>query len=591
MSKEEKPLYTSATQYDTFELCPRKWFFLKILRLPEMKKFATTFGTVLHQVAERYFLADDYGRDRKTGEEVDLYPEGWLVALGFDGKPEGEIKPHEGEVIKDMVARAIEQGYWKREPGREVEKKFRKHILDGQVIICGMVDVWYPGRILDHKTTKNAKYAKSGGPNGSLIKALPMLLYFACTQDVTEGMIEHVTFSKDVNDPFIKNPKADLYDTHINDLWTRVIDLSREMLELRKQTDWEQVPGPQHGTDACKAFGGCPFQAICQKRQSVERYKANFDSAYKPQLLEKPAQKKDGSMNLKKLMKNKNKAAAPAAEKAEEAPAAVAEQQPTPWADPECSACGGSGLNSKGAPCRICDANAVNNITSADCELVDGVWTKVKETPVQEEANFEKPDFDGDEEGQAEEQAEDKTPAEEPAKASKPTSAAKKLGTKKRIRRTKAQIAAGVSKEEAAAMAEKGEQPEAKSASVSETAKEEEPNEVPTVTPGAPVTRYPRVLIGCASTGGKSTIEAGSVLWSTYQDMMDMEEETGNAIDWALSKDVWQRRDALKTSKVVERVLESYKGWDIIFDKNATGDLQALQEALIPHASEVIRGL
>ena len=151
-----KPLYTSATQYDTFELCPRKWFFLKVLRLPEMKKFATTFGTVLHQVAERYFLADDYGRDPETGELVDLYPPGWLVALGFDGKPEGEIKPHEGEVIKDMVARAIEQGYWKREPGREVEKKFRKHILDGKVVICGMVDVWYPGRILDHKTTKNA---------------------------------------------------------------------------------------------------------------------------------------------------------------------------------------------------------------------------------------------------------------------------------------------------------------------------------------------------------------------------------------------------------------------------------------------------
>ena len=55
-------LRISPSQLETFELCPRKWWFLKKLRLPTRQQKGASFGTVLHGVIERYLTADKTGR-------------------------------------------------------------------------------------------------------------------------------------------------------------------------------------------------------------------------------------------------------------------------------------------------------------------------------------------------------------------------------------------------------------------------------------------------------------------------------------------------------------------------------------------------
>ena len=146
-----KPLKTSASQYETFQMCPRKWWFAKVLRLKEPQTRAQTFGTVLHNVGERFFKADDQGYDRGTKQPVDLFPEDWLTAWSrypdkVTGLPvlEGVASSAEGEMIKTLTARALDNGTWARLPGRTVEELFTKPLgkIEGvEVTVTGLADV------------------------------------------------------------------------------------------------------------------------------------------------------------------------------------------------------------------------------------------------------------------------------------------------------------------------------------------------------------------------------------------------------------------------------------------------------------------
>ena len=79
--RQSKKLTVSASQIDTFRLCPRKWWLGKIRKLPgNAGAQHFIFGTILAEVCERYLLADDLGYD-KSGVPVDLYPPGWTSAI------------------------------------------------------------------------------------------------------------------------------------------------------------------------------------------------------------------------------------------------------------------------------------------------------------------------------------------------------------------------------------------------------------------------------------------------------------------------------------------------------------------------------
>jgi hypothetical protein len=360
--------------------------------MPSISRGDLDFGTVIHAVCERYLLADDTGRD-SDGEPVELYPDGWGSVTDKKGKR--TISPVSADLIKRLVAKAIEEGILERRPEREVEKWFERELIPG-VTMVGKIDMVLPGEIQDHKSTKAMKWAKSekrDSPN-YLGKSLQMLDYaheaLVVDPNLEVVRLRHNVFCKDPERPIVRKVDVTVTRAEVMANWQRLMKLAWEMQVLDHQElsadQWEEVPGPSE-PDACEAFGGCPFLRICTKVDTPEQYRKRTDKQIKNK---KPLQKaftwddtwgkiettfapRSDSMNIFDKSKARQKAkkagkVGPAPEtKPIDGSVAVIDEDiaveltmgnAPPWAQPNCPACKGKGFNKKGSPCRICDATS-----------------------------------------------------------------------------------------------------------------------------------------------------------------------------------------------------------------------------------------
>jgi hypothetical protein len=373
----------SASQLRTHLSCKRKWYHEKVMKLPVRKSGAQTFGTVLHAVCERYLLADDRGYD-ENGEPVDLYPPGWEYSLDWNGEPDGVLTPEEQATVRTLVAKGIEEGVLERQKGRSIEHRFEIEVIPG-VTLLGFIDVLNPHRIEDHKTTSNMRYAES---KNSLGKNLQMLVYayYAITQ--MEEMpktfwLRHNIYCKQANNLRVRKVEVEVDTADVIAHWNDVVvPAAKEMLRLKTEgieNPLEDLPNPP--VDTCNAYGGCPFLRICDGKESYEQYAKRLDEAEKfvsnLTVGGKPLSS-DGSGDnsvsaLKKRLESKKRVPreAPKDSTADRPSCPDPTQQDgkpdldplrdesaPPWAWSQCSVCGGTGFNSKGLPCRICDLNA-----------------------------------------------------------------------------------------------------------------------------------------------------------------------------------------------------------------------------------------
>lgn len=418
---------------ETFdELCNRKWWFTQGPNpLPEMPRDYFDFGTTLHGIIERYMLADELGRDPKTGEEVNLYPDGW----------DSLVNGTAAALIKELFTLAVEQGVIVRYP---TNKKPEEYIETGmerflyekdgiKIYILGTIDFMHPEGITDWKSTKNFKYAKSVGA----LKKNPQLLIYAMEflqrkaeegEELPETVeLIHGVFSKDPANKKVKKTVARVTKEHVFSYWQSLLDTTiPAMLEVFKIKTWEQVPGPSDVSKACNAYGGCSFRGICGRRETVASYTRRVTTAIK-QAEELKLRKTNNGTQMTLLESLQNKGAKPQAASqaaparqvppaatgmrsvnpvppsmpkgspmaaapkgkpispaapppAASAPAPAVERRlptkaaqiaaqsipkakeleapPTvspPWALGACKACKGSGFNTLGNPCRICD--------------------------------------------------------------------------------------------------------------------------------------------------------------------------------------------------------------------------------------------
>lgn len=424
--RKRRYFVTSATQHETFgQLCKRKWWLKNVRKLPEIVRAHQVFGTVLHQVAERYVSADDLGRDA-NGNPVDLFPPGWEVAKGKFGQPsEGSCNPVEQQLIRKLVAKAIEEGILERLPGRLVEDSFRITVIESEgdgshVQLSGFIDLYYvdPPMVIDHKTVKTMKYAKS---ENALKKDTQMLTYAKRVleqrrslglPDPPSILLQHNAYCKDPNNPVIRRTRAEVTVQQVEDAWVERQAEALEMDLLRDRINsWSEIPDPINKISACQAYGGCSYQPICQGRESEKGYEQRLASGVAIGYTVKTEDEESGA-NVASDQSNKEisvmgnsfleslrarKAAVgapaaapiaaaapaqaptqapaqapaqqPAAQPAAQAPAAVQAPAPAPvsavkpegdvppWAVPTCAACGKSahpGFNSSANPCRIC---------------------------------------------------------------------------------------------------------------------------------------------------------------------------------------------------------------------------------------------
>jgi PD-(D/E)XK nuclease superfamily len=418
----------SASQLKTAQLCRRKRYLERVAKLPTPKSRGAVFGTILHGCLERFLEADHLGRDKRTKQPVDLFPEGWdsVVTLEIPSEKDGnkpkteevfacDVEPDqirwavrsdeasawESATIKKLVARAIEDGVVERRAGGRVERSFLVSYPNLGASLTGFIDYCddRSADIDDHKTTKNARYLLS---KEKLKFDLQMNLYSAVRlQEIAEtgsALPELVALT---HNGFIRGTSPDeelrgvkpqpsavrkttvrLPATEVVDYWNQtIVPLIRQVVEDAQLTDPFAIPDPDAG--ACSAYGGCPFLGICTKKETTKEYAARVASFQDQATLIQQQNNPGETMSLKeKLAALRGGKVAPvasptpavqeappqpAASVATPPPTAVA-QTPTPWAMRECSACKGTGVSSAGTPCAVC---AMKNKTEFGKYLIE----------------------------------------------------------------------------------------------------------------------------------------------------------------------------------------------------------------------------
>lgn len=386
-----RQLWIGPSALEDHQLCARKWFFKKRLKLPEIEREATAVGSVVHALLKRWLSADEHGM--LGGEPLDLYAEGWDVTEDKQGN-DVKLNSADADLVRRLVDKAIKEGVVERLPNRIIEANMKRPFNAGtreeplDVMLVGRIDVQLPEAIHDHKTTKNTRYilSKKKMPNDLALNfyAGEVLFDRLSRQEPLPKTItlRHNNFVKDRKDPRIRVNEVEVSPDHVQEQWsTNIVPEIQKVSKTAQAKKWNEIPDPAEGTDACNAFGGCPFISICTGRESCEQYTSRINSLNEGEPEQtKGAQEPMSTEAFKKRLEAAKAgttpppAAAPPAEAPTAAPAAQPEATPTPantqkapWATADCKACAGTGINSKGNPCRICDSiqKKNNGITSS----------------------------------------------------------------------------------------------------------------------------------------------------------------------------------------------------------------------------------
>ena len=618
--RERKELRTSATQHETFDLCKRKWWLNKIRRLSDGgSTHAQALGTVLHSVCERYLLADDLGRDRETGEPVDLYPEGWEEAINRYGKSDGRVTPAEAALIKRLVAKAIEEGVLERRPNRSIEHAFRQSILKTDngtnVQIEGLIDVLYPDTIEDHKTSKSTRWLKS---KEQLKKNTQVLIYakVALEELKRKGApippnitVRHNGFIKDPDKPLVRKTEVSIPVAKIDQFWKEHVEENAKKMEFWRQNAevWSDLPDPKD-KGACQAYGGCPYRPICSGRENEEQYEARLDRQGKSARMtpvtvnrSTPKTSKGASvMDLKAELAAKKKAqaaaggdAAPASvnppkeENTPKAAASAAAQEPAsapvselgttsdgtqlvlpPWVDPDnrVSTNGGIGFNANGAPCKMSDLRAKKaGLPTSDMFEIEAdgegnaLWIGKEGTPAEGMEGVSPLSLDAAP-VKAEEKVETAPEPSEPETPEEPAQEPEDGDGDSKI----------TSPAKAAASAENGK------------------------AGGRPKKSFTLVLNGVAQTAKNEKKGSGrhvydiNALFAEYAPMLVKEGSDDTFFDL----NAFDRRDAL--TKTIAPLIADHVGTDIIQVPscgNGASDIKAIVDGLLPLAGVVVRGV
>lgn len=301
-------LTISASQIDDFTDCNRRWWFKRVLRLPEVQKNYFTFGTVLHGCIERWMAGTENGRvpdpvpevltGQQPGQSVQVFPAGWETIEEKGQKV--SVTPNEANLIRKLFKEAVERGIIARNPGATVEREIRLPVLD-DVALLGYVDIHVAAdipEIHDHKSfgESSLRYLKQPGPSDEGGQPIPieepyakgdgtspnavghnqqMLTYATATSmiDGYEGpvLVRHNQYPKFLDPKGVRKVEALVSSKRQRAHWAFIQDTAKRMVLVSRIKKWTDAPGPE-SLDACSRYGGCPFREICGKRETPEVY-------------------------------------------------------------------------------------------------------------------------------------------------------------------------------------------------------------------------------------------------------------------------------------------------------------------------------
>lgn len=238
-----KPLRISVSAADTFEDCPRKWFYSYYLRLDRAPSQSLIVGNAVHDKAEKYLKGE------LSPEDCD---DRWWRTL----EPGLEFLPDD---------HSLEQGM----PGWTVENWLKG--MCGPLAFSGKVDFWkyQDGQLTvsDWKTTGDPswRWAKTPSKLAALRQPLVYSSYLAqdylAGQDITRLEFQHIYLSTK------GEPKA--MDVWAHDVpWSAVTDARGALEEMASEMAFLAEGSPEAeditpNMKACRKFGGCEWADRC----------------------------------------------------------------------------------------------------------------------------------------------------------------------------------------------------------------------------------------------------------------------------------------------------------------------------------------
>jgi len=238
-----KPLRISVSAADTFEDCPRKWFYSYYLRLDRPPSQSLIVGNAVHDKAEKYLKGE------LSPEDCD---DRWWRTL----EPGLEFLPDDHSLGQGM-------------PGWTVENWLKG--MCGPLAFSGKVDFWkyQDGQLTvsDWKTTGDPswRWAKTPSKLAALRQPLVYSSYLAqdylAGQDITRLEFQHIYLSTK------GEPKA--MDVWAHDVsWSAVTDARGALEEMASEMAFLAEGSPEAeditpNMKACRKFGGCEWADRC----------------------------------------------------------------------------------------------------------------------------------------------------------------------------------------------------------------------------------------------------------------------------------------------------------------------------------------
>jgi hypothetical protein len=273
-----RKLRISPSSYKTFRSCRRKWYYQKVLGVPEgAGKKHLVLGSAVHLLLELY-LRDGVSPDQWNADH--LREELWAEAY-TPGQAERQQQTF--DELVEQVIRIARSGVDLLRPARKAIKEGKGAVelrLAGQ---CGPLpylsfsDVLFsedPGgrgipAVYDHKTSSNpqGRYAHQ---TEEQVRRDPQLLFYAHAatdaEDRVDGVVLRHTYfpTKGGNARYIEGVAT---EEEINANWQKFEHVAQLMLDTQAIERPEEVAGTK---STCKAYGGCPFADVCPKTTNME---------------------------------------------------------------------------------------------------------------------------------------------------------------------------------------------------------------------------------------------------------------------------------------------------------------------------------
>jgi CRISPR/Cas system-associated exonuclease Cas4 (RecB family) len=235
--------HVSASQFKTYSMCQRKWHIERFSGLPRSPSTPNqTLGTNIHTVLENYI---------RDGVDFPQTREGEIAKSALDFLPPQKVTV--------------------------VEKKINLTGMGMSPPLIGFIDAYVPPEhttdgipeVIDYKSTKSWKWAKSAE---DLKTDLQMLPYAAAGLEMSPPVNDKIRIShiQLLTEGGTESRKVStvLGIKHVIDEFQKLVTLAGEMKTTSKIEDMNDVPG---NTNACGAFGGCPYLEICSLANQKNR--------------------------------------------------------------------------------------------------------------------------------------------------------------------------------------------------------------------------------------------------------------------------------------------------------------------------------